>query len=108
MRVGKFYKGAEFAGVVILDIADGETWNREALYRVRCKECGAITEIRGSSLQNRMERGVTGCSVCRNQHAKKGTFLQRNSRVCDDCQALRPADGTPCVCGGTRLHRVAA
>lgn len=103
MKSDKFYVGAEFTGVVILVKVSGEIWNRHALYRTQCKECGAITDILGGSLQSRVSREVTGCAVCRNRHSRRGTFVQRNCRVCDDCQALRPEDGSPCVCGGVRI-----
>lgn len=108
MSVGDydFSPGSEFSGVVIVR-RSSEHDGFYASYDVRCLTCDRIFELSRANPLKRVYQKSKSCRGCSSKisaatRAKPGHFVQRDCPICDDCQALRPADGTPCVCGGVR------
>lgn len=69
---------------------------------VECTNCGAKHTISGKQLRNHHMKGCLRCKTCRNNNVRPVRVVRRDCTVCSDCPALRPANGSPCKCGGTR------
>jgi len=72
-------------------------------YNARCK-CGATVVISDRRLKQLRTDPTTSCKACC-VHDPKHHPTRKDCRVCDDCPALRPSNGTPCKCGLTKGDR---
>ena len=101
----RVWRVGEIVGTVeIVEVFDGAIAYRDPIGLGRCTnpDCGNVRELTHQALLAHEGGRAKGCVECRQRNQKKINAPRHNCRACDDCPALRPADGTPCACGESR------
>jgi hypothetical protein len=103
-----FRVGQIVGAVEITELFEGSIAYRDPIGKGRCTnpDCDHVRELTYQAMLAHLSGRSTGCVECRQRKQRKVNAPRHNCRACDDCPALRPADGTPCACGessdGTR------
>lgn len=97
---GKYQLGQEVGGYVLRSSCVYTAANRSRRYHVTHLQCGTKQNVHEPTL-TRAAAGELLCPVC-NPTAKHVRPPRKNCRVCSDCPALLPFDGSVCACGERR------